>query len=212
MFSIIPDALIALEAEAAANPTGLAAWARDIIVDAQVLATGRPFEQIAVEAIMIVWFDDDATPAFRDFGHPIFQSVLAMRSELLNGPNRVAALEAKLATLARIDMLNRAKGTDAAIRALVTEKAARYPELGLSYGYIGNCDFGGRYDDRSFRVFTKVRDERGAYSINFGSFASWDAKSLGAMLVAIETDFDDWAQATLARIASGQYSQRALAA
>lgn len=43
------------------------------------------------------------------------------------------------------------------IQECVKELAAKYPQVGLTFGYIGNCGPG--YDDRSWFVFTKV--ERG---------------------------------------------------
>ena len=40
---------------------------------------------------------------------------------------------------------------------LVQDLAAKHPRLGLSFGYIGNCDFpGGQWDDRSWLVFDKL--------------------------------------------------------
>lgn len=37
---------------------------------------------------------------------------------------------------------------------LKKELAAKYPEVGLTFGYIGNCGSG--YDDRSWYFFTKI--------------------------------------------------------
>lgn len=45
-----------------------------------------------------------------------------------------------------------ANEADKAISAIVDTLKAQYPDLGLSYGYIGNVDRFG--DDRDFRIFT----------------------------------------------------------
>jgi hypothetical protein len=49
------------------------------------------------------------------------------------------------------------------IEVEVKALAAAFPELGLSFGYIGNCDMGpyARWDDRSWRVFTNRCGEDG---------------------------------------------------
>lgn len=57
---------------------------------------------------------------------------------------------------------------DKAIRAEMERVAALHPEIGLSYGYIGNVSWGPRRDDRAFMVFTRLRDSTGR-SISFGS-------------------------------------------
>jgi hypothetical protein len=43
--------------------------------------------------------------------------------------------------------------------AIFAKLKAAFPQLGLSYGYIGNCGMIGRtyVDDRSWRIFTSVR-------------------------------------------------------
>lgn len=56
---------------------------------------------------------------------------------------------------------------DAAIATLqaATDAAKlRYPQLGASFGYIGNCERWG--DDRSWRVFTKLSTQPSANTIN----------------------------------------------
>lgn len=204
-FSIIPDALIALDAEATTIEGSMATWAAETIRRAQTLTTGRELEQIAVEAVVIV-FHDHSSDAFRDYAHPIYQSPLALRSEILAIPCPVDALDAKIARLARAAQMNGDPSTDGAIRALVAEKAAKFPTLGLSYGYIGNCDLSGHYDDRSFRVFTKLRDRAG-YSVSYGDAT---AATLGRLLVDIEAGIDSWAEAQIARLAKGDvYALRA---
>jgi hypothetical protein len=40
---------------------------------------------------------------------------------------------------------------------LVDELAAKYPEAGLTFGYLGNC--GRNYDDRVWYIFTRIEIE-----------------------------------------------------
>src|SRR3546814_11144090 len=54
---------------------------------------------------------------------------------------------------------------------VIAELSPNYPDIGLSFGYIGNIWHGPYQDDRSFRVFTMLRDRFG-YSVNFGGPSS----------------------------------------
>src|SRR3546814_1121846 len=54
---------------------------------------------------------------------------------------------------------------------VIAELSPNYPDIGLSFGYIGNIWHGPYQDDRSFRVFTMLRDRFG-YSVNFGGHSS----------------------------------------
>jgi hypothetical protein len=61
---------------------------------------------------------------------------------------------------------------DAALSLLVKDLAAAHPELGLSYGYIGNVYRDGT-DDRGFRIFSNRRDDDGrSISYHLGGFDS----------------------------------------
>src|SRR3546814_8058910 len=50
---------------------------------------------------------------------------------------------------------------------VIAELSPYYPDIGLSFGYIGNTWNGPYQHDRSFRFFTMFRDRFG-YSVNFG--------------------------------------------
>src|SRR3546814_6522691 len=54
---------------------------------------------------------------------------------------------------------------------VIAELSPNYPDIGLSFGYIGNIWHGPYQDDRSFRVFKMLRDRFG-YSVNFGGPSS----------------------------------------
>lgn len=207
MNSIIPDMTAALKAEAIATPNGLAQWALDIIADAATMTNGRTLESIAVDAIVTV-FHGEASDSFRAIAHPVYQSPLALRSAVLNSPCSVDALEAKMVRLHRANEHNGHDETDGMIRDLVKAAALKYPPLGLSYGYIGNCNLFGKfgYDDRSFRVFTRLNDAQTRSSVAFGDYA---ATQLGALLVDMEQNFDDWCQKQIMRLAMGETYDRA---
>lgn len=71
---------------------------------------------------------------------------------------------------------------------IIAELSPNYPDLGLSFGYIGNIWHGPYQDDRSFRVFTKLRDRFG-YSVNFGGHSS---ARLGELAFLIRAKLADW--------------------
>ena len=52
----------------------------------------------------------------------------------------------------------------ATLQAATDAARLRYPQLGASFGYIGNCERWG--DDRSWRVFTKLSTQPSANGIN----------------------------------------------
>ena len=78
------------------------------------------------------------------------------------------------------------------IRSLVDLLADAHPRLGLSFGYVGNCDLsGGRRDDRSWRVFARLATPScvGACDVSFGGHAT---DQLGRMMVLAEKGLADW--------------------
>jgi hypothetical protein len=56
------------------------------------------------------------------------------------------------------------------ITALVKTEANRHPELGLSFGYIGNIDRFG--DDRGWRVFSNRTQDGRSFSLDLGGTAN----------------------------------------
>src|SRR3546814_2090423 len=71
---------------------------------------------------------------------------------------------------------------------VIAELSPNYPDIGLSFGYIGNIWHGPYQDDRSFRVFTMLRDRFG-YSVNFGGHSS---ARLGELAFLIRAKLADW--------------------
>ena len=197
MTSIIPDMLAALQAEAEATPTGLATWAIQNITEARTLTQGRALEAIAVDAVCIVYLGE-RSDAFAELAWPVHASPLALRSEVLASPSMTDALECKMARLRRAAEYNGKPETSDMIRALMEAAAIKYPKLGLSFGYIGNCSlFGGKgLDDRSWRVFTNLRERNGGYSVSFGGHST---DNLGALLVEAETRLDSWCELQMKR-------------
>jgi hypothetical protein len=103
----------------------------------------------------------------------------------------LAAVEAKITQ----DEADRARSQvadpSAAIREIVDQAGLDHPRLGLSFGYIGNCDLGGRYDDRSWSVYAKLATPRchGACDVRFGGY---ETGRLGDLLVAVERRLPAW--------------------
>ena len=79
---------------------------------------------------------------------------------------------------------------------LVRELATKYPNAGLSFGYIGNCSkrWG---DDRSWSVFTKI-----PRSVGFGGsiyWGSYNTDELDQMFECAKTRLEPWIVQALAR-------------
>ena len=86
------------------------------------------------------------------------------------------------------------------IGAMVKVLRAKYPRLGLSFGYIGDLDR--ERDDRSFYIFTNCR--RGGRSASFPSFGGFSYTRLPEMLAAAEAHLEAWLQELAADIVKGK--------
>ena len=98
--------------------------------------------------------------------------------------------------------------TDFAVKMLdVAMRAARrlHPELGISFGYIGNLD--PRFDDRLWSVFTKLstRGDAAACNVSWGRAATGDLGDL-AVRAAFGEIFD-WADDQARALAAGKIFQ-----
>lgn len=74
-----------------------------------------------------------------------------------------------------------------------TEAARRlHPELGLSFGYIGNMNYAPRSDDRRWSVFAKLSSRAGetACDVSWGSSSTTDLPALA--VCAALGDLFDW--------------------
>jgi hypothetical protein len=183
------DQIAMLKAEAVLTPTGLGIWAATALETAQTLISGNDLLLFGVECINIVYLGE-CSKDFSAKAWPVFQSPMGLESKVLNSPCATDALEAKLAMLIEVDEYNNRPDTNALIRGMMEEASAKYPELGLSYGYIENYNigFGNAFDDRSFCIFTKLRDQNG-YSVTFGGYSS---DNLGRLFVEARHCLDRW--------------------
>ncbi len=84
------------------------------------------------------------------------------------------------------------------LRSLMNMASAAYPLLGLSFGYIGNCDLhGNQWDNRSWYIFTKL-DQDGRQRTGAGSSASFggvETQELGRLVIQAEKEFLSWCAA-----------------
>ncbi len=90
------------------------------------------------------------------------------------------------------------------LEQLVHDLAAKHPRLGLSFGYIGNCDFlGGQWDDRSWMVFAKLATWRcvGACDIHFGGVHT---DHLASLLTHAQARLADWCVEQERRLDAGE--------
>ncbi len=81
------------------------------------------------------------------------------------------------------------RSTTQSMDKLVAELAAKYPQAGLSFGYLGN--YSRRWgDDRSWSVFTKISSANvHSNSVYWGSFSTED---LPRMLEQAQTHLEPW--------------------
>ena len=88
------------------------------------------------------------------------------------------------------------------LRSLMNMAAAAYPALGLSFGYIGNCDLhGNQWDNRNWYIFTQM-DQDGRKRIGAGSSASFggvETEALGRLVIHAEKEFLSWCAALEAK-------------
>lgn len=76
--------------------------------------------------------------------------------------------------------------------ALNDELKAKYPEIGLSFGYIGNDDI--RYDDRSWMFFTQVLSEGqwGYTRMHFGGYRTADLPKFAKEALDPARGLENW--------------------
>lgn len=94
---------------------------------------------------------------------------------------------------------------DQRLREFVEAMRLTYPELGLSFGYFGNCGHWG--DDRCWCVFTKLSSKPAASA----SDVSWGYANTDD-LAKLATPFrlgqlECWIKSTAARLAAGELYQ-----
>lgn len=90
------------------------------------------------------------------------------------------------------------------LRAAMEAARQRFPQLGLSFGYIGNLERWG--DDRCWRIFTKLSDGPTSYcNVSWGRV---DTNHLAALATpeAIAR-FEDWLQKQACLLAEGKLRQ-----
>ena len=85
----------------------------------------------------------------------------------------------------------------------VDRVAALYPDLGLSYGYIGNLSFQPLRDDRSYCVFTRLM--AGNKSL---TFAEHSAEQRGMYTHLIKQRLEGWAAALQLSLEAGAISRQ----
>ena len=97
---------------------------------------------------------------------------------------------------------------DRLIRVEMERVRELFPRLGMSYGYIGNCNlFGGpAYDDRSFRVFTQVKTSHTSTVTH--SFGGFPTARLTKMHTQVMAGLENWARELNAQLESGATSLR----
>lgn len=71
--------------------------------------------------------------------------------------------------------------------ALQKELAAKYPEIGLTFGYIGNIERWG--DQRCWKFFTRVCFPAQQYGASWGSY---DSDDLNVMLADAKAKLERW--------------------
>lgn len=95
-------------------------------------------------------------------------------------------------------------GPNDALEQLAKDLAAKHPRLGLSFGYLGNCDLlGGQWDDRSWMVFAKLATLRcvGACDVHFGGVHT---DHLASLFTQAQAHLADWCVEQEHRLDAGE--------
>jgi hypothetical protein len=89
-----------------------------------------------------------------------------------------------------MDLLEEAMKKDPRTRCeeLLAALQAKYPQVGLTFGYIGNDD--ARWgDDRSWMFFTKIPYSDGSGTYSFGRYGT---QELGLLIDRAEVELENW--------------------
>jgi hypothetical protein len=94
---------------------------------------------------------------------------------------------------------------DQRLRGLIEAMRLTYPELGLSFGYIGNCGQWG--DDRCWCVFTKLSSKPAANACNV-SWGYANTQDVAKLATPVRLgQLECWIKSTAARLAAGELYQ-----
>ena len=136
------------------------------------------------------------------------RSRFALRSQVLDGVDTTAEACRVIDLMLSASRAARAAGADGTaasrLQAMTEEQKALHPRLGLTLGYIGNCDLsGGRFDDRSWMVFAKLATPscRGGCDIHFGNVPT---RLLGRLMQQAETGLAAWCDEQERRLDAGE--------
>ncbi|WP_230280504.1 hypothetical protein [Croceicoccus sp. Ery15] len=178
------------------------------IRDAYPLFTGREAMKIDNLVAHAIYTDLDAAPqVLHETAWHMLQSAIGLRNEIADARTDGSMSALRAATVAYVEKRQRGidmEGEEAGriINALVKQSAERHPRLGLSYGYIGNIWHAPYKDDRSFRVFTKVRAANAPNSsISFGAHS---IENLGHLAIMAEKEFQEWCAHLQERLDAGE--------
>ena len=167
-------------------------------------------ENILAHAVFTVLRADAENPLLRELGQtswPMMQSAIGMRNRYLEGidwaeADLVEIIERTIEERRRADAMDLDQASTM-LRDQVAELSILFPALGLSFGYIGNCDLGcgPKYDDRSWKVFTKLATPSCACSdVSWGGVPTGH---LGRMAIEADKALEEWCHATEKRLKDG---------
>ena len=118
----------------------------------------------------------------------------------------LAIVEGRLAELARATEATRSGLASKALESMVKQLQTLHPDLGLSFGYIGNCDlYGGtNWDDRSWGISTRFIDRETRLTVRFGGVPTF---MMGRLMINAERDLADWCVKQEERFRTGGVSR-----
>lgn len=142
----------------------------------------------------LVFNDPNTSPDLRTALHPNVQSPMSLRNRLekrIRGLYKLDTAPMVLVVRKALDRFDQeatmsTTAANARIREIVEVQNLLRPEVGLSYGYIGNI-YQDR-DDRSFCVFTRLKDNTGR-SVTYGGVG---LAQLPSLLLDMECEFEAW--------------------
>ena len=149
------------------------------------------------------------TPALFAHSQARVNSPFSLRNPIVrNSPDTIEGVAALItqviADAARAQNAAESGEAHETLQALLKEMQAKYPALGLTFGYVGNCDLGSmRWDDRSWKYFTKCATPACTYGCDV-SFGGVGTSQLGRLMIQAEQQLDDWCAEQQRRLDAGE--------
>lgn len=167
-------------------------------------------EQMLVETLLAwaVTYDGQIPALFSESQARTASSFSLRNPVIRTSPGTIDGIAALIsdviADAQRADRATRNGQANQTLRSMQQAMDRKYPELGLTFGYVGNCDLmSDRWDDRSWKFFTKCATPacHNACDVSFGGVPT---TQMGRLMIQAERELDDWCAQQQQLLADGE--------